>query len=104
MISSCYNAGTNFTDMELTKEHFDKGLENLTKHVDEKFAGVDEKFKKVDQKFAEQTSELKNYVHDSFEVQQVWMDERFKELITVYDVRERVSVLEKEVLQLKLSK
>ena len=76
--------------MELTREYFDKGLANLM----EKMATKDDLAKlkseleakmvtKDDLKLqlVAQTKELKQYTTDAFEVQQEWMDERFKELI-----------------------
>ena len=51
-----------------------------------------------------QTKELKDYTHQAFEAQQVWMDERFRELIVKYDVRERVEKLEQEFRDFRLGK
>jgi hypothetical protein len=53
---------------------------------------------------AAQTRELKQYTHQSFEIQQDYLDERFNELIVKYDVRERVVKLEKDVAQLQLKR
>lgn len=101
--------------MELTKEYFDKALENLmggmatqesVDRLEAKMATKDD-LAKLEAKMASkvdliaQTKELKQYTTDAFEVQQHWMDERFKELIVKYDVRERVEKLEKDVLQLQ---
>jgi hypothetical protein len=62
--------------MELTQEHFDKGVGNLQ----EKIADIKaEMATKSDLKL--QTVELKEYVHQAFETQQVWMEQRFGELI-----------------------
>ena len=98
--------------MELTKEYFDQGLSNLLEKVTtlesnmatkEDLAALRlEMATKTDLKL--QTVELKQYVQESFETQQVWMGERFSELIVKYDVRERVGKLEKDVAQLKLSR
>lgn len=60
--------------MELTKEYFDQGLQNLTKHFDARFEAVDKKFDQQDR-------DLKAYVRQAFEHQQVYIDERLKELI-----------------------
>ena len=119
--------------MELTQQHFDKvmsGVLDKVTSIDDRLAFVEGKITgmatkeglaklelrtanleakivtKEDLKAAldAQTLELQDYVHQSFEVQQEYMDERFGELVEKYDVRERVSVLEKDVAVLKLSK
>lgn len=82
--------------MELTQEYFDKGLGNLM----EKMVTKDD----LKLQLAAQTKELKQYTTDAFTVQQEWMEERFKELIVVYDVRDRVEKLEKEFQDFKLHK
>lgn len=82
--------------MELTQEYFDKGLSNIL----EKMVTKDE----LKIQLGAQTQELKKYTHEAFETQQQWMDERFKELIMTYDVRDRVTRLEKDVSQLKLAR
>ncbi len=68
--------------MELTQEYFEQYLQSqfndFEKKMDQK---LDQKLdEKLDQKLGEQTKELKAYVHESFEVQQVYIDERFEEL------------------------
>lgn len=64
--------------MELTQKYFDKGLNNIL----EKMADIEAKMAtKEDLKV--QTAELKQYTNDAFETQQVWMEERFKELIVI---------------------
>jgi hypothetical protein len=73
--------------MELTQEHFDKQLENLQTNITGK----------IDQ----QTVELKQYVHESFETQQVYIEERFKEVLDTIDVRERVEKHEVELQRIK---
>ena len=94
--------------MELTQEYFDKGIANLM----EKMASKDglkklEESLRFDMATKEdlkaQTLELKQYTNQAFETQQVWMEQRFDEVVVKYDVRERVTKLEKEVKQLKLS-
>jgi hypothetical protein len=85
--------------MELTQEHFDEGLGNVL----EKMATKDD-IKAVRTDLKAQTVELKQYTTDAFATQQVWMDERFKELIIIYDVRDRVEKLEKEFREFKLHK
>ncbi len=64
--------------MELTKEYFDEIVGGLANKAD----------------LAAQTADLKAYVMEAFEIQQVWIDERFKELIVPYDVCRRVARLE----------
>ena len=92
--------------MELTKEYFDKGLGNIL----EKVAGLEDRMVNLEAKvatkddLAAQTKELKQYTNEAFETQQVWMEQRFGELIVKYDVRERVGRLEKDVAQLKLNR
>ena len=103
--------------MELTQEYFDKSIGNVLEEVAGvktglgalagKLSNLEAKMvTKVDLKSAleAQTQELKEYTHQSFETQQVWMDERFKELIVAYDVRDRVGKLEKDVAHLKLDR
>jgi hypothetical protein len=103
--------------MELTKEYFDKGIGNILEQVTDVKTGLrtlEAKVTNLEAKMVTkdelknaleaQTKELKDYTHESFETRQVWMDERFKELIVAYDVRERVVVLEKDVAHLKLGR
>ena len=101
--------------MELTKEYFDQVVLGLATKEDLKsFATKDDlrglvtkdDLRETLKGFAtkddlasglkQQTTELKAYVMESFEIQQVWMDERFKELIVPYDLRKRVAKLEAE--------
>lgn len=102
--------------MELTKEYFDKALENLmgTIATQENVARLENKMgtdtalirlemaTKAD--LAAQTKELKQYTTDAFEIQQDWMDERFKEAIVKFDVRDRVEKLEKQFRDFNLKK
>jgi hypothetical protein len=60
--------------MQLTQEHFDGSLGNLA----EKMVTKDDLKLQLDA----QTKELKQYTNDAFATQQVWMDERFKELLS----------------------
>ena len=93
--------------MQLTQEYFDKGLSNLLEKVNDRITGIEAKMVTKEEfkvGLKDQTKELKQYVQGSFETQQVWMDERFNELIVKYDVRERVGKLEKDVAQLKLGR
>ena len=94
---------------ELTQEHFDTGIANIIEHMATKgaLASVESRMvTKDDFKIAldNQTGELKAYIHEGMEIQQEWMDERFKELIIVYDVRDRVVKLEAEIEKLKLQR
>lgn len=76
--------------MELTKEYFDQGITNILGKMATK------------NDLKAQSQELKQYVHQAFELHQEWTEELFKEQITVFDVRDRVKRLEKDVAQLKL--
>ncbi len=67
--------------MELTQEYFDKGLINLLEKAATK--------QDLQTQLEAQTEELKSYTHDAFEIQQQYMEERFKEIIALLDVRER---------------
>lgn len=78
--------------MELSKEHFYKGLENLGKRLDDLPTNAD---------LAKQTEELKDYVHQSFEAQQMYMEERFKEIIDMLDVRNELRLLSLDVVKIK---
>lgn len=100
--------------MDLTKEHFDKGLANLmgeiadiksvmvTKDELEAVKSVMVTKDELKNELAAQTAELKQYTNEAFETQQVWIDERFDELIKTYDVRDRVAKLETEFHDFKL--
>jgi hypothetical protein len=70
---------------ELTKEYFDRGLENLGKRLDGLVAN-----ERLTKKLDDQTRELKDYTHQAFETQQTYMEERFKEVIDLLDVRKGV--------------
>lgn len=87
--------------MELTKEYFDQGLANFLEKIEGRFAGIEAVMVTKDD-LKTQTAELKQYVHESFETQQVWVDERFDELIAKYEVRGRVEKLEKDFKHFKL--
>lgn len=71
--------------MELTKEYFESYLEEkLEQKLEEKLdQKLDEKLKPfaTKQDLTDQTLELKSYVHESFEAQQVYIDARFTELL-----------------------
>lgn len=96
--------------MTLTKEYFDKGLSNILEKIADVKTGMASKDDltsldaKLTAKMDAQTIELKHYTAEAFETQQEWMDERFKELIVQYDVRERVEKLEKQVARLSLNR
>ena len=93
--------------MELTQEYLDKGLANQLEATNEnlkKAAAPLVTKQELSVQLETQTAELKQYTNDAFEAQQVWMDERFKELIVKYDVRERVEKLEKEFREFKFRK
>ncbi len=102
--------------MELTQEYFDKGLANIVDEIGslKKIMATKDDIKAIraematkeelKNQLADQSTELKEYVQESFAAQQVWMDERFRELIVKYDVRQRVEKLEKEFLEFKPGK
>ena len=79
--------------MELvTKEYLDQSLEKLIERFDTR---LDEKLdEKLDSKLAEQTRELKAYVHESFEAQQIWIDERFAELLDNHHLQHQVQKIQ----------
>ena len=65
--------------MELTKEYFEQ---YIAQQFDAFELKMDAKLDaKLDDKLGAQTRELKAYVHDSFEVQQNYIDERIEELV-----------------------
>ena len=84
--------------MQLTQEHFDNSLNNLFKELADIKRNIATKTNLKDL-----SAELKDYVAESFETQQFWMDERFEGLISAYDVRDRVNKLEKDFLEFKLN-
>ena len=90
--------------MELTQEYFDKGINNILEKVADVKTDVVKLESKLTAKIDAQTVELKQYTTDAFTVQQEWMDERFKEQIVKYDVRDRVEKLEKQVARLSLNR
>lgn len=73
--------------MELTLEHFDRRLENLQNNITGQIQI--------------QTKELKEYIHESFEVQQDYIDERFHELFDSMKVKEEVAQLKQDISQIK---
>jgi hypothetical protein len=75
--------------MELTQEHFDKQIESLRTDM----------ATKTD--LAAQTLELKTYIHESFDTQQIYIDERFHELSDSMEVKEEVVKLKQDVTQIK---
>lgn len=93
--------------MELTQEYFDQGMGNLLEKIDKRFENIETNMvtkSELKDSLDAQTKELKGYTHQAFETQQVWMEERFDELVVAYDVRDRVDRLEKDVAHLKLNK
>lgn len=73
--------------MELTQEHFDRQLENLQSNISGQIQA--------------QTEELKNYIHESFETQQDYIDARFHELFDGMKVKEEVAQLRNDIVQIK---
>ncbi len=77
--------------MELTKEHFDNQLENLHTSITQEING----------KIGQQTTELKNYVHESFEAQQTYIEARSKETTNAIDVRKDLEKMKVEITKIK---
>lgn len=75
--------------MELTQEYFDKQLQKLATKDD------------LTDAVETQTKELKDYIHQSFETQQEYIDERFNELMDQTMVKEDVAHLKTEIAQIK---
>ena len=75
--------------MELTQEHFDKQIDALRADMSTKTD------------LASQTQELKSYIHESFEAQQIYIDERVNELSESMKVKEEVAQLKQDVRQIK---
>lgn len=71
--------------MELTQEYFDRQLEKLASKDDLQI----------------QTKELKDYIHESFEKQQEYIDERATEIMEQNKVKEDVAMLKRELAQIK---
>jgi ribosomal protein L29 len=71
--------------MELTQEYFDRQLEKLASKDD----------------LQSQTKELTDYIHDSFEKQQEYIDERVTEIMEQNKVKEDVAMLKRELAQIK---
>ena len=95
--------------MELTKEYFDKGILNILEKIADTELSIRADMATKDDlvgmaskdDLKAQTLELKEYVHQAFELHQDWTEERLKEFAITYDVRDRVKKLEKDVAQLK---
>lgn len=77
--------------MEFTLEHLDQRLENLQNNITDN----------ITNQIQNQTKELKAYIHESFETQQDYIDERFHELFDSVKVKEEVARLKQEVSQIK---
>jgi hypothetical protein len=73
--------------MELTQEHFDQQIENLQNVINGNIEA--------------QTKELKVYIHEAFETQQEYIDERFHQLFNEMKVKEEVVRLQQDMLQVK---
>jgi hypothetical protein len=87
--------------MELTQEAFDKGIANLLDKVATKDELTSLATKNdLTKALNAQTVELKDYIHQSFETQQVYIDERIKELTELEQMRSEIKVLRSEVERL----
>jgi uncharacterized coiled-coil DUF342 family protein len=78
--------------MEVTQEHFDKQIEALSQRLNSTTTKAD---------LAAQTQEMKTYIHESFETQQNYIDERVHELSEAMQVKEEVAQLKQDVSQIK---
>ena len=75
--------------MELTQEYFDRQLEKLATKEDIALA------------IQSQTKELKGYIHESFDTQQQYIDERIGELTDSAKVKEDIVSLQRDMVQIK---
>jgi gas vesicle protein len=75
--------------MELTQEYFDQQLQKLATKDD------------LTSALETQTKEIKDYIHESFETQQEYIDERVSELADQTKVKEDVAVLKQDMAQIK---
>lgn len=75
--------------MELTQEYLDRQLQKLATKDDLTAA------------LETQTKELKDYIHESFETQQGYIDERVSELADQTKVKEDVAILKQDIAQIK---
>jgi len=89
--------------MDLTKEYFDQGLLNIMEKMVTK-EDIDTLRIATKADLDARTVELKQYTQQAFEVQQLWLEERFDDLAEKNDVSKRVEKLEKDVALLKFSK
>ncbi len=89
--------------MELTQEHFDQQIDKLNKRFDSMATkdALETAISDVNAAISRQTSELKTYIHDSFEKQQEYIDERIEELSEQKQVKTDVSRLKEDVAQIK---
>jgi len=79
--------------MELTQEHFDRQLEALRADMVTKAD--------LTSALEAQTQEMKTYIHESFEIQQNYIDERVYELSESMQVKEEVARLKQDVNEIK---
>jgi excinuclease UvrABC helicase subunit UvrB len=95
--------------MEITQEHFDHSIKNLTdrlsdlvttSQLDEKLAGL-VTTSHLDEQLAEQTKALQKYTDDAFATQQELMEGHFKEIRAELDTRKDLERLDKEMEQIK---
>jgi hypothetical protein len=56
---------------------------------------------RITSQIQDQTKELKTYIHESFEAQQDYVDERFHELLDSVKVKEEVAQLKQDISQIK---
>ncbi|MCA1625878.1 MAG: hypothetical protein LC768_05230 [Acidobacteria bacterium] len=79
--------------MELTQEHFDRQIEALRADMVTKAD--------LNSALETQTQEMKTYIHESFETQQNYIDERVQELSESTEIKNEVAQLKQDVSQIK---
>lgn len=82
--------------MEITKEHFDDSIKNLTDRLADLVTT-----KQLDEKLAGQTEQLQKYTDDAFAVQQELMNGHFKEIREQLDVSKEVERLKRDLKKIK---
>lgn len=79
--------------MEITKKYFDEQFSKVSKKfdkIDQRFDIVDSKIDVLDTKIDSTAKDLKSYIHESFETQQIYLDVRFGELMEELKIEQRL--------------
>jgi nitrogen regulatory protein PII len=93
--------------MNLTKEYLDKALKNLATKSDLKNIATKDDLKKfvtkddLDERFEKQTRILMAYSDDQVSKLAAMVADGFEEIKDMLDVRERMTVLEKDMQKIK---